>query len=647
MGIAVSAGLCTPALAQQVPQASTSASAPAKPFVAPEAARWSPTGGTSTPANSASPAPLQLRDGAVHTGLHGFYDYQSNGMVHGRLYVSPTDPNKIYTVYMLALDGSDTNTIQSSRRVGYAYSTDGGATWQATREIDPGFRLGFPYLDVTAAGVPYIAVHGDPDGQGTRSLMYTGSAGSTTFTRTGTFERLSFTGRSGDGGAGVIWPAFVINPSDPTKQATVATLSFKDGEDPEPIHAAVSPIGKSGPWNIISEDDRSTSSGGRNVLARSAGGKIGLAYYHYGTGAGIYYTQSSDGGASWSTPVLALNNNLLSNGDSVSTSGTLDLAFNGEEPVVAGSGFSREPGDTTFRFVREGIFTWTPSKGVTRAALTDPTKALGIVTTVAVGNLQVKQQPSYPEVGYPTISVGDDGRHIVVAFSAMAQLPEDDPEFPSQQVLSEDGFYYIRLWAVGSSDGGATWGSPRLVQDFAGTTTDSASIEYPVASPWGHVHDNNFDFSVVYQARRNPGMYAFIINDVDPNTDGDQPADRGPIEETYQYFQRKTFDPTFFGEPASVGGVSEANGSLAIVQSFPNPATGSFTVSYKLPTSGAHSLKVYNTLGTEVLSVVDGENGYNGGYTRTFDVSGLASGQYRVLLTQNGRSVSQPLTIVR
>ncbi|MEP7220997.1 MAG: hypothetical protein ABI876_18875, partial [Bacteroidota bacterium] len=220
-GIAIAAALVAPPLSAQRSPATVDPSR--APITAPE------NGGGDLPVSShvipPTVTPLKLRDGASFTGLSGYYDYQANGIMHGRLVVPKNDPSKVYSVYMLATDPMDSATIGKSRRVGYSFSTDGGASWKSTQEIQAGFRLGFPYLAVAADGTPYIAAHGDIKNDGTRTLIYTGVAGTTTFTRTGTYERTSVTGRSGEDGAGVIWPAMVISPKDPTKQVVVATLS--------------------------------------------------------------------------------------------------------------------------------------------------------------------------------------------------------------------------------------------------------------------------------------------------------------------------------------------------------------------------------------------------------------------------------------
>ncbi len=655
MGIAATIGLCsTPAIAQQ----SSRTAAPARPETAPETSVHTPATGTA--ASSAMPAPLTLRNGAKPTGLGGFYDYQSNGVVRGRIIMQSGDPQKIHTVYMLGTDGTDSATVNSSRRVGYAYSNDGGATWQSTTQIDPGFRLGYPYLDVTSGGVPYIATHGDPDGQGTRTMIYTGQANSTSFTRSATYPRLSILGSSGDEGAGVIWPAFVINPTDQSKQIVAATLSPRTPTppqeiQPEPVHVNVAALGTKGDWNVIGETEITTSSGGRNILAAAPSGKLGMAYYHFdddASRAGIYLTESSNGGETWSAPTLAMGAAAPVPGsqeDTLEAGATFDFVYNGETPVIAANAYLNTAGERLF--INQGVYLWTPATGTKRIAAADSTRGLGIISTFArdVDGLRVqpKVQPNMPFISYPSISVADDGRHIVVAFQAAAQYAFDEELGESMTVASEDQFYYFRLWAVGSADAGESWNEPRVIQDFAGDGSDSASIEYPTASAWGRMVGGSFEHSMVYQARRFPGMYAFVQQDINSEEEGDQPADRGPINETFQYFQRTMLDPTFFGEPASVDNGASATGALSIARSYPNPTSSAVTVDYELPASGAVSVRIYNALGAEVLAPIVNQMQYRGGYTRSFDVSSIPAGQYRVVVEQNGRAASQGLTVVR
>ncbi|HVZ38091.1 MAG TPA: T9SS type A sorting domain-containing protein [Candidatus Kapabacteria bacterium] len=581
--------------------------------------------------------PPNLRSGAVYTGLHGFYDYQSNGVMHGRLMVSKSDPKQVYSVYMLSTDGTDTTSVQTSRRVGYAHSTDGGATWSSTTEIDPGFRLGFPWLAIAADGSPYITVHGDPDKQGNQVLVYTGSASSTTFTRTGKFERQSFTGRVGDQGNGVIWPSIVISPNDATKQVVTATLGPPAGEDDDPVHVARTPLGGNGPWDIVSDQPYSTSSGGRTVITTSAGGKIGMAYSHTdttGSMPGIYYTESTDGGATWKDPVRVIDAESYPNEtDTLGIRSNLDMAFLGEDPQIVVTGSINN------LYRKQGILLWNSKNGIQKIVGADSTMGLGVITAVAAF-----AQPAMDYVSYPSISVGDDGKHMVVVFQAASMKHSYNSDSTAiDPFISGSGFHYFRIWAVGSPDGGNTWAKPQVIQDFVGDGTDTASIEYPVASEFGKMGpDRTFKLWTTFQARRQPGMYAFIVTDVGGGT----PATRGPINETYQYFQRTSLPPTFFGEPAAVESGNNQGSSLKVTGGYPNPAGTTYTVNFELPTSGDATLTVYDMLGTAV-SARSLDMNYAGSYSRAVDVSALPSGHYRVVISQNGHTASQPFSVVR
>jgi len=66
-------------------------------------------------------------------------------------------------------------------------------------------------------------------------------------------------------------------------------------------------------------------------------------------------------------------------------------------------------------------------------------------------------------------------------------------------------------------------------------------------------------------------------------------------------------------------------------QNYPNPFNPSTVIRYQLPVGGEVMLKVFNQLGQEVSSLVDGhqESGY---YEKTWDASGTPSGIYYIRL---------------
>jgi hypothetical protein len=80
---------------------------------------------------------------------------------------------------------------------------------------------------------------------------------------------------------------------------------------------------------------------------------------------------------------------------------------------------------------------------------------------------------------------------------------------------------------------------------------------------------------------------------------------------------------------------------FVLEQNYPNPFNPTTTISYQLIANSYVSLKVYDILGREVVTLVDDvkEAGY---YLATFDASHLSSGAYFVRLTASPRDGSKP-----
>ncbi len=593
----------------------------------------------------ASAAPLTLRNGAKPTGLSGFYDYQSNGMSPGWVWVDRTNPQNIFTTYMLSLQAGDSVVISVNRRVGVARSTDGGNTWTATKDII-GRRLGFPYIGATQDFI-LVAAHGNAQNEGVQTEVLASDKAEISFTPVQTYPRASVSDRTGDDGAGVIWPAMVADPKNPGKIALIASLSPAQGETQAPLHYSSSAITEALPaWHAFSDSMATKTSGGNYVIASSASGnKMGIVYNNIDQDIdvrGLYYTESTDGGNSWATPTRIFANdpnveefdNRNGDPDTLQGGSNMDLIFAGETPHVVFS--------TTVNglFVSEAIYHWDGANGMQRIAREDSVNGIGQITSPAISGLLTKTQPNMQGIDYPTLAASADGKNVLVVFQANAQFTSEDN---ATYVASEDGFSYYRLWAVGSADGGKKFTQPFMIQDFAGEG-DSASIEYPSLDEMlrGSA-ETGYKYSLAFQARRHPGMYAFTVADVDPDPGVTQPADAGPTEEVFQYFQTGTL-------PSLTVGVDREQAefaSKAALSCFPNPASSNVTLRYTLPTSGKVDVKIFNTLGVEVAAPVVGANGYAGGYSISADVSTLPAGAYRVVLTQNGLSMSKTLNVIR
>jgi Secretion system C-terminal sorting domain len=75
-------------------------------------------------------------------------------------------------------------------------------------------------------------------------------------------------------------------------------------------------------------------------------------------------------------------------------------------------------------------------------------------------------------------------------------------------------------------------------------------------------------------------------------------------------------------------------GVYELSQNYPNPFNPATTIRYQLPQDGFVTLKVYDILGKEILTLVNEEKS-SGRYEVNFDASKLASGVYLYRLNVN------------
>lgn len=594
-----------------------------------------------TPADT--PTPLILRGDTKPTGLYGYFDWQSNASSPRHLKVGKEDANKLQCVLLSALDSSDAVT---SRRMGHAYSNDGGETWTANRAIINVRPLELAF-QTSSTDAPYIATYCSYGVNGGAVHVFSAPSPGADFSMIGRLPNVTESGREEKGMA---WPAMVLSKDD-TKGVFMGKLNTVNAADRLPLQTIALDLATGQPatprWRNIADSSNSNDFVNRQeyAMAHSPRGAIGVAYYQ-GLGSdpitytGIYFTESTDDGATWSQPEpILVGGGLVTDGynlngdpDTVLAGNTIDITYRGEEPQIVFNGdvFRGSPPFSSSRISYQNILYWSRSKGLKMIARSHQVPWLGGYA-VPSGRAQSQMTP----VSFPSISVGEDGQHIVVTFMAVAQ--ELDENGSRVSVASDDGFLYYRLWAVGSSDRGLTWGTPFIVQDFAGGGGDSASIEYPSSSEIGRMVDGNYELRLVYQAKRYPGLFSVSIAG----------QKRGRMQQVHQYFQRFMVTPEMFRNTSSVAGEHIAPASAAISRIHPNPAISDITVEYNLASSGVVDITLMNSLGKEVLREHGGVVQYAGTHTRTINVSDLPAGSYRCAIRQNGITVTRMVNVVR
>jgi hypothetical protein len=131
----------------------------------------------------------------------------------------------------------------------------------------------------------------------------------------------------------------------------------------------------------------------------------------------------------------------------------------------------------------------------------------------------------------------------------------------------------------------------------------------------------------------------FTLCNVEKNMKKFGPPPAGPI---FAFFKDDDLDLELEKAGISVGTPTD----FALAQNYPNPFNPSTNISYSLPADAHVSLKVYNSLGQEVASLVD-EARPAGLHVAVWDASGMASGVYFYRLQAGSYGETKRMTLLK
>ncbi|MGQ9805769.1 MAG: T9SS type A sorting domain-containing protein [Chlorobiales bacterium] len=519
------------------------------------------------------------------TGLSGFYDYQCNGAAVKYISVNPSDGNKIHVTYMLSTDSASAN---ATRRAGYAYSSDGGVTWNSITSVT-NIREGFPSLTILNPGSEYlgvVAMHNQPTGNPLLSrVAIDGGEGLLSFS--------AISPQTPTDPGSLIWP-YVTASNDGSKMWMMS--SFSGG--PGTVRYAVfdTPISIFGPWSndLATEEGDTLDAGGRyNIVVSASGNKVTM--YHLGGPEENYisFSESTDGGVTF--PAFKRLTKLTPSGpgigvittatDSIAPWIGVDAVYRGEDlNFVFSTGRYVGQG---YQFRGQGIWFWSQATGFVNVV--DTTKIQAIFGSDWTGYVRPGNgttQTNHFPIDYPTIGVTpDNSLHCVFTVA--------------RKDTADGGRNYYTIAYTKSVDGGVTWSAPRLLENNA-----EMDFRYPSIAEFNPSNDS---VNVVYQQDAVPGSSAF--------------GDNAPISRAQLLFQRIPTAVLSTREPL----VKAQEYRLA--QNYPNPFNPTTNISYVLPKAENVSLKIYDVLGREVATLVN-EVKAAGAYTVPFNASNLASGVY-------------------
>jgi len=428
------------------------------------------------------------------TGLTGFWDYQVNGGAVKYIAVNPTDPNKIHVTYMLSTDSAD---ISPSRRTGYAFSSNGGATWNAINSVS-GIREGYPSLTILNTGSEHLGVvacHNQPTGQRLLSRAYIDSSEG----------GLNFSGFEPDDpgallGTNLIWPYITAKPNGSEMFMMSSFVSAPETVHMVRFNSGLGQFGNHGPA-LITEDGDSLDPGGLyNVVVSPSGNKVTM--YHLGRNQGsenyVSFAESTDGGATFppfkrltkltpSSPGIGLITTLS---DSIAPWNACDAVYRSEDLVFVFS-TGRYLGTLNYQFNGQGIWFWSQATGFVNVVDTNKIQAIFSGWEGYIRPSGASSQANHFPIDYPSIGVTPNGDlHCVFAVA--------------RRDTSAQGRNFYTVAYARSTNGGFSWSNPVLLENDA-----TQDFRYPSVAEFNP--DNNF-VNIVYQQDLVPGSSSFVDN---------------------------------------------------------------------------------------------------------------------------------------
>jgi hypothetical protein len=324
---------------------------------------------------------------------------------------------------------------------------------------------------------------------------------------------------------------------------------------------------------------------------------MNVAYVVAGAFGDVGVYESADGGATFTETVIYDIDETGGTEGEKQPDGSCSILYdsNGNLHVVFGT--YQVVAGVAGESVNSGIHHWSAATGVQEVVL--PNDDPSIVSVGARdGNLNTE----------PDLTADANGN---IAFIYTDYVTETDGA----------GLNYSHIFAVGSRDGGATWGAPLDITPGSGF--DGA---------YGSVADLADDYvHFVYMCDAQAGNWL--------------QGTHGQVANAYMYHMVPLADIL-----DNTSGVKEIDGVLPeafqLEQNYPNPFNPTTNIRYSIPTSAFVTLTVYDMVGQEVATLFSGHQDA-GNYVADFNATNLANGTYFYTLKADNFTETRKMLLVK
>lgn len=515
----------------------------------------------------------------ILTGITGFYDYKSNGEANIFIQVDPSNPQNVH-VTDYQTDSTDP-TGANLRRTRYAASTNGGANWEVLDFEVPDVRSGFPVL-ILKNGQAIIANHSTNNGGILDANLYVDIA-----PVTGVFEEKAYSTHAPFG----IWPQIalqgdgsvgMVSRRNVSSTAPPETLYYAKWDGSSTLIGARTPVYISGMTFVgtVGSNMRfHLGSSGNNVTAI-------IAPVNQDDTLGnskVFARTSTNNGTTWGdvTTIFA---------PFTENAGQDTIASSG------GSGFTYKPGTSNWYYAyvtsADGLFA---SAKLKMRKSDGSTVVLTDAATVGATSSFNKAMAFVFSIDFPALGWSADGSTMYCVYSVV--MPD----------TGASGFNQRDIFAQYSLNNGTTWSSPIRI-----TNTPTIDEAYPSVSAWNKGSAGNpYEVNIVYM--KDPGVGPTSFN-------GNSPT--APPSRNNLVYRKLTGLP-----PIGILGNQTILKDYKLAQNYPNPFNPTTKIEYNIVKTGFVSLKVYDILGREVATLVNGVQ-TQGVKEIEFNGSNLTSGVY-------------------
>jgi hypothetical protein len=564
--------------------------------------------------------------------------------------ISRKDPNRVVAAWR----DFRTGVNPPLRRIGYSYSTDGGETWsvsELTPQIIPGAPLSSdPVVAVDTSGNFYIITVSLNESSGNGELWVFKS------TDQGVTFNQVYEMASGPWFEDKEWAATDLNPSSPFANTIYCSWTrFSFGTDILLVRSTDEGV----TWNTpVQVSDQSGVQG--SFPAVGPNGELYVIWLGYNGSGQIMFDKSTDGGLTFGTDKVISNSpNAWFPHLAVDLSGGPNNGY-----IYATWNDERNGDDDVFvSFSSNGGDTWSSAMRVNNDPIGNgkvqywPSIAISNLGEIAILYYDTRNT-SNNNIIEAYISRSIDGgltftNELLSSEPSPTNIPNSDVRFGDYINIDFYGGKAVPVWTDERAGGVDMDIYTAIVDQLVPvelTSFTARIVDGKTLLEWTtSTETNNLGFEILRSIKNDNDDWTTIgfVSGNGTTTENHYYnfVDEGTAGKVYYRLRQVDYNGTYnYSDIIEIYGVTVS--TIHLDQNYPNPFNPTTTINYQIGNDGFVSLKVFNSLGEEVVELVN-EFQSGGSYNVTFSASELPSGIYVYQLTAGNYKETKKMLLMK